>query len=172
VTTSDFHPVQIKANRPQPTDCGPLAGDIISQPVTAHDPTDFDLSLQALEASDWGEPRSGDTWMVKTIHALRRKPLRSLTDEELRLAVNQQVGVPFILDLAFQRLAKEPLLEGSHYPGDILSALIRADPSIWTDRPHLRKELSSLYRRALDAPADVNDTFREFLSLPESDASH
>jgi hypothetical protein len=140
--------------------------------MSKRDATNFDLSLQALEASDWGEPETDDTLMVKRIYSLRRKPLRSLSDDELRLAIGQEVGVPFILDLAFERLSNEPLLDGGCYPGDILSSLIRADQSIWAERPHLRESLAKLYSRALDAPPEVNDAFRESLALPESGASH
>lgn len=134
--------------------------------------TDFNLSLQALEASDWGDPKPDDTQMVKRIYALRRKALHSLSNEELRLAVSQSVGVPFILDLALERVSNAPLLEGGCYPGDILSALIRADESIWDKRPKLREKLPELYRQALDAPIDVNDAFKESLSLPDGKTSH
>lgn len=134
--------------------------------------TDFNLSLQALEVSDWGEPDADDTHMVKRIYALRRKPLHSLSNDELRLAVSQAVGVPFILDLALERVSSAPLLDGGCYPGDILSALIRADESVWNERPNLREMLPELYRQALDAPIDVNDAFRESLSLPDGKTSH
>lgn len=135
------------------------------------DTTDFDLSLQTLEASDWGEPDPGDTHMVKRVYSLRRKALRSLTDDEVRLAIGQRVGFPFVLDLAFERLRDDPLLEGGCYPGDILSALIRADEAVWHNRPHLREKLSELYCQALAAPTDISETFRESLSLPQGNSS-
>jgi hypothetical protein len=82
------------------------------------------------------------------------------------------VGVPFILDLAFERLSEAPLLDGGCFPGDILSALIRADASVWDERPSLRGKLAELYREALDAPIEINDAFRESLSLPHGSAGH
>jgi hypothetical protein len=149
-----------------------IRSSFLSKRMAEDDATDFELSLEALEARDWGEPSADDTVMVKRIYALRRKPLRSLTDDELRLAVSQEVGVPFILDLAFERLANEPLLDGGCYPGDVLSSLIRADQSIWEKRSSLRETLAELYSRALNSPADVSDAFRESLALPEGDIPH
>ena len=84
-------------------------------------PPDYSRSLQELDGCDWGDPEDNDTLMVRALHAIRRKPMISLTDGELRLAVSQRVGEPFIVWLAIDRLEKVPLLEGDYYPGDILS---------------------------------------------------
>ena len=132
--------------------------------------TDFSQSLESLEACNWGEPEPGATNMVRQVYLLRRKPLDSLTNNEVRLAVGQAVGVPFILDLAFMRLEQDPLLEGGCYPGDILSSLIRADATIWDQRPVLRAKLTELYERAMNGPSDDLCSFRESLNLPEGNA--
>jgi len=43
--------------------------------MTPDDRPDFSRSLQELEESDWGDPKPDDTWMVRTLHAIRRKPM-------------------------------------------------------------------------------------------------
>lgn len=131
------------------------------------EPTNFSLSLAELEDCDWGKPKPRSTFMVRRIYALREKPLDSFTADEIRLAVGQGVGFPYILDLAFKRLEVDPLLEGDCYPGDILSNLILADPTVWEQRPALRSKLSTLYARALSGPAEELQFFRESLGLPE-----
>lgn len=139
--------------------------------MTPDNRPDFSRSIQELEESDWGDPKPADTWMVRTIHAIRRKPVSSLTDEELRLAVSQQVGEPFVVFLAIERLEQDPLLEGGCYPGDILSALIRqTSEEVWDSNPGLRSKLTSSYERALARAAEDTDSFRESLGLPSGGA--
>lgn len=131
--------------------------------------TDVCLSLEQLEGVAWEEPDQADTVMVQRLHALRKKPIGSLTDDEVRLAVSQRVGAPFILDVAFQRLTRDPLLDANFYPGDLLSALIRAKDDLWAKRAHLRSQLAELYAYAMAQPIDATDSFRESLGLPTSD---
>jgi hypothetical protein len=129
---------------------------------------DFSRSLQDLEGADWGEPEANDTNMVKTVHALRRKPLHTLTDGELRLAVSQRVGEPFVVALAIERLEGNPLLDGDCYPGDILSSLIRQTrPAVWDNYPQLKTKLNLLYERAMANPEEETDSLRESLGLPK-----
>lgn len=134
--------------------------------MSALEATDFSLSLQELEESDWGKPEPGTTHMVRRCHSLRRKPLDQLTNDELRLALGQEIGIPYILDLAFQRLESNPLLEGGCFPGDILSNLIRARNEVWAERPALRVKLAQHFEFAMQQPEEVTGSFREFLDLP------
>jgi len=132
---------------------------------------DFSRSLQELESSDWGDPKPDDTLMVRTLHALRRKPVSSLTDEELRLAVSQRVGESFVVLRAIERLEQDPLLQGDCYPGDILSALIRqTSEAVWDSAPQLKNKLTALYKRALARATEETESFRESLGLPPDGA--
>ena len=123
-------------------------------------------SLEELEGSSWGEPDETDTIMVKRVYALRKKPLGTLSDDEVRLAVSQRVGFPFIVDLAFQRLEQDPMLEAENYPGDLLAALIRTKDDFSEERHDLRARLADLYAYAMAQPMDVACSFREILGLP------
>ena len=115
---------------------------------------------------DWGDPDPNDTDVVQRIHALRRKPLSDLSDEELRLALSQQVGTPHLLELALDRLRSDPLLECEHYPGDLLAALVRLDESEWADRPDLKADLATYFRMALERQDDDTSALRDILDLP------
>lgn len=68
-----------------------------------------DRTLEELDGERWGEP-TFDSYVVRTCHALRRKPLNTLTDEELRLAVGQGIGLEWLVPLMLQRLAENPLM--------------------------------------------------------------
>ncbi|HEY4384219.1 MAG TPA: contact-dependent growth inhibition system immunity protein [Ktedonobacteraceae bacterium] len=48
-------------------------------------------TLQELEGQDWGEPNF-PSYLVRTCHALRRKPLRDFTVEDLRIILTDQLS--------------------------------------------------------------------------------
>jgi hypothetical protein len=135
-------------------------------------PTDFALTLEELTGIDAGNPDDAPTYMVEAIIRSWKKPLIQLSDEEIGRLVVQHDGYPYVLDLIWPKLERDPLFDGGYYPGDVLSNLIRADPTIWADRPQHRARLEALYRRALERPDDENDAFRETLQLPGSDSTH
>jgi hypothetical protein len=134
--------------------------------------TDFSLSLEQLTGIKEGDPEAAPTPMVAAIRRSWKKPLNELSDDEVGRLVVQHYGYPYLLDLVWPRLTADPLFDGGYYPGDVLSNLIRAEATIWTDRPDYKTELDALYRRALDRPDDENDAFRESLQLPGSSARH
>lgn len=125
-------------------------------------------TLNTLESEDWGEP-DYDSYVVRTVYALRRKRLLDLTHKELRLALSQRVGLPYILDLAFFRLRMNPFIGGDFYNGDIIAALVLADQSVWQDRSDLRAELPDLLQKALvlaDADEFSGGMLREAIGRP------
>lgn len=107
--------------------------------------------------------------MIGRVLALRRKPLEDLTHGEVRLAVGQKVGFPFVLELAIERLRADPLTEGDYYPGDVLATLVRLDEKDWAGRDDLRADLAVLFRQAMEQSTKDADAFRESLQLPASD---
>jgi hypothetical protein len=135
-------------------------------------PTDFSKTLEELTGIDAGNPDDAPTHLVEAIIRSWKKPLNELSDEEVGRLVVQHEGYPYILDLVWPKLESDPLFDGGYYPGDVLSNLIRADPTIWTDRRDYKARLESLYRRALERADDENDAFRETLQLPGSDSTH
>jgi hypothetical protein len=102
-------------------------------------------SLQELEEDDWGEP-TYDSYLVTTVHRLRRKPLAEFTVEDLRIVIGQGVGLAFLIPLAVELLENEPLAAGDFYAGDLLRAVLRAGEAFWTNHPdsfqHVRKIVS------------------------------
>ena len=137
--------------------------------LMASEPTDFSLSLEQLTGLAARNPDDAPTLMVAAIIKSWKKPLNQLTDEEVGRLVVQNDGYPYILDLVWPKLEADPLFESGYYPGDVLSNLIRADCAIWAERPQYQARLEDLYQRALRAPADHNESFRESLQLPGSD---
>lgn len=99
-------------------------------------------TLEDLDGERWGEP-SFDSYVVRTCHALRRKPINTLTDEELRLAVGQGIGLEWLVPLMLWRLEKDPFRSGDFYEGDMLESLARVPATYWEAHPKERAILAS-----------------------------
>jgi len=117
-------------------------------------------SLQQLEKSDWGEPTYHSS-LVRTCHALRRKPLAEFTVEDLRIMIGQQISLPYLIPLALERLEVEPLAEGSYYPGDLLPAVLKVDQTFWSEHAGHRERVDRVLERLRIALPTLDEFDRE-----------
>lgn len=93
-------------------------------------------SIEEIEGKAWGDPPAGATRLITTVHELRRKPIDGLGVEDLRVLLGQREGVPILMPLALKALEGDPLAEGDHYPGDLLSVVLRRVPAeYWAEHP-------------------------------------
>ncbi len=90
--------------------------------------TQVHRTLEQLEKDVWSEP-DYPSHLVETCHRLRKKPLRDFTTEDLRIMIGQDIGTPFLLPLALDRLEDKPLAAGDFYEGDLLQAVLSRDLS-------------------------------------------
>jgi hypothetical protein len=109
-------------------------------------------SLQDLENDDWGEP-TYDSYLVRTVHALRRKPIATLTVEDLRIMLGQSVGVTHLVPLALKHLEEDPFVAGHFYSGDLLSVVLQVGPQYWRSYP---AEAARLAKVAACAAANLD----------------
>src|SRR5438874_13777906 len=109
----------------------------------------LDKSLQELEGSDWGEPKY-DSYLVRTMHRLRRVPLREFNVEDLRIMIGQNIGLKYLIPLAFEKLGKNALAEGDYYAGDLLKAVLTVRPDVWQQHPEWRIEVQNIAQRAFE----------------------
>jgi hypothetical protein len=142
-------------------------------------------TLTEIEADDWGRP-TFDSYLVQTCHALRHKPLGTLTVEDLRILIGQKVSVPVLIPLALDRLEEDVLARGDFFPGDLLKNVLQLDASFWRAYPDYRRRALVLAKDALvplesraraaepaDAgervdPGEVRDVIRAFLKSTEA----
>jgi hypothetical protein len=89
-----------------------------------------------------------DSYLVTTIHRLRRVPLRQFTVEDLRIMIGQNIGLKYLVPLALEHLRKDPLAKRDFYPGGLLKMVLTADPNFWGDHPQWRKEIDEIAQRA------------------------
>jgi hypothetical protein len=118
---------------------------------------DLTRTLDQLEGCEWGEPNH-DSYVVSTCHALRRKPLAALTDEEVRAGIGQSIGLPYLVPLAFKRLEADPLPAASLYDGDLLRSVLDVPSAFWSEHPDLRDQFRSVVRWAVALGADLGGT--------------
>ena len=110
---------------------------------------DDQQNLQELEGKNWGDPESAPTPMVARRLRLRRTPLRALTGDDLRLLIDQKIGLEYVIPKALELLCGDAMVEVGLYRGDLLSALLRVDNNYWSQNPTEREWFASLARRVV-----------------------
>jgi hypothetical protein len=131
--------------------------------------TDSSKTLEELEGQNWGEP-TYDSYLVKTIHRLRRKPIGEFTVEDLRIALGQQLGMEHLTVLALDHLEIDPLAEGDFYPGDLLKAVMSLPRSYWLTHPGQATRMQRIADRAArllderDVTEEIKTALRSHIS--------
>jgi hypothetical protein len=122
-------------------------------------------TLTEIEGDDWPDPEL-DSHLVATVHGLRDKPIGEFTIEDLRVAIGQSVGLPYLVPLAVNQLERDPLIEGDYFPGDLLSNVVRIADSFWDSHAVLRGRLIPVARSAHDRTDDskIRESCAKFLS--------
>jgi len=113
-------------------------------------------TLQELDGEDWGEP-AYNSYLVSTVHRLRRKPLEGFTIEDLRIMIGQNIGLAYLVPLAIEKLRDNPLAEGDYYPGDLLKSVLGIESLFWKTHPDLYGAVESLLDKALNPIKDSTE---------------
>lgn len=113
-----------------------------------------DKTLQELEGQDWGEPPF-PSHLVRTCHALRRKPLRDFTVEDLRIMIGQNISLTYLIPLAIEQLQRDPLVSGDYYPGDLLQNVLRVKSDFWETQPLLRRAVQEIVVQSSSLPENA-----------------
>jgi hypothetical protein len=101
-------------------------------------------SLQELDGQDWGDGSFFPSHLVLTCHALRRKPLRDFTIEDLRIMIGQNFSLEYLVPLAIEHLQRDPFAAGDFYEGDLLASVLRVQSGFWQQRPDLRQAVEAI----------------------------
>jgi len=118
-------------------------------------------TLQELEGQDWGEPNF-PSYLVRTCHALRRKPLRDFTVEDLRIMIGQNISLNYLMPLAIEQLQRDPLAAGDFYPGDLLANVLKVKSGFWQLQPHLRRAVQDIVDHLTPFPEDLHQALLVF----------
>lgn len=106
-------------------------------------------TLTELEHEDWGEPTYGSFLETRnTIHWLRHKPIQEFSVEDLRITIEQDIGLAYLVPIAIERLEENPFAEGDCYAGDLLNAVLTMEDSFWSGHPELLDATSRIAQQA------------------------
>jgi hypothetical protein len=103
-------------------------------------------SIEILEGVVWPEPEV-TTSLVLTGHALRKKPIDQLSPNELRVALNEDIGTRFLKRRVVEVLSTEPEIEATYFPGDLLVSALESKTC--REDPEMRAELDRLAHVAI-----------------------
>jgi hypothetical protein len=127
-------------------------------------------TLDTVDPPVWGPAPSDATLLVTRCHALRAKPLKDFTVEDLRIMIGQQIALNHLVPLALERLQADPLVGGDYYPGDLLASVFRADAALWEWSPDLDVSLRNLIED-LDERSELEPVLRELIETYKRDHS-
>jgi hypothetical protein len=100
-------------------------------------------SIEFLEDEDWGLADDA-SHLIATCHRLRKKPIHTFEIEDLRIMIGQGIGLPYLIPLALEKLALNPLAEGDFYPGDLLKNVLDTNSLFWKDALDFFNQLSQI----------------------------
>jgi len=95
---------------------------------------DRSKTLEELDGQRWGDPPADSTGLIDNVHRLRQIPLREMTDDDIRELLLQNVGSDWLVEVALDRLADDPMA-GDLYPGDLLHAVLQTEAGYWDSHP-------------------------------------
>ncbi|WP_342572631.1 contact-dependent growth inhibition system immunity protein [Paenibacillus sp. FSL R5-0749] len=125
---------------------------------------DLANNLEELEGEYWSEPNFVSSLVIQ-VHNLRKKPLRDLNDEDLRLLIGQRMSLTFLLPLALERLIQNPLRSGELYTGDLFCSVLKVGKEYWKEHKELKNEVDEVIR----AYEEARETLEEHISKYRSD---
>src|SRR5690242_18900599 len=122
---------------------------------------DLSKTLDQLEGAEWSLP-TGDSYLVRTCHSLRRKPLREFSVEDFRIMISQGISLALLIPLALEVLDREPLAEGDFYPGDLLRACLGVAPGFWDTATTMHSRIRRIVAGLPDVPRELVDPIASF----------
>ena len=119
----------------------------------------IDNTLEQLENDVWPDPGE-TTGLIKKIHALRKKPLKDYSIEDLRVFIGQNCSLYYLIPLAIEKLRVNILIEGDFFPGDLLKSVLDSDKSYWVQHSDNWKAVIDLFE-ANKYLLDSDNAFRQ-----------
>ena len=107
-------------------------------------------TLEELENDIWKDDKNYPTGLVERCFKFRKIPVKDLTIEELRTLIGQNIGLYYLIPIAYEKLKENILAEGNFYAGDLLDAVVRSDKKFWQTNPLYWKEIVTVINQNAD----------------------
>lgn len=122
-------------------------------------------SLENLEKDVWDKPEYS-SYLVTTCHKLRKKQLKDFNIEDLRIMIGQNIGLNFLIPLAFEELKQNILVEGDFYEGDLLQSVLTSEIDYWKTEKVNWSLIVNLFKEKRDEldynQKELFDSFKNF----------
>lgn len=82
--------------------------------------------------------------MIRKCLALRRKPLKDFTNDDLTRMISQKKFLKYLLPIAIKRLVDNPLNSGDYYRGDLLCSVLKVNMDFWKENLELQEEFDMI----------------------------
>ncbi|MER8029068.1 contact-dependent growth inhibition system immunity protein [Streptomyces bauhiniae] len=128
------------------------------------DAVDQSRSLEELEGVRWSDPPADSTSLVRSVHNLRKRPIKDLSVEDLRRLIGQNEGLRWLVPVALdylRRTAPEEA-ETGFYDDDLLSAALDVKADFWQDSPDLARHLNDTVNMLTDLSSYVQEEVDKF----------
>jgi hypothetical protein len=119
-------------------------------------------SLETLENQSWGDSLNAPTNLVRRCIELTKIPIADFSLSDLRIMIGQQIGLPFLVPLALEKLQGDIFIEADFYEGDLLSNILNVDTSFWNDNENYWTQLNNLIRDKQQQLADMKISTAKF----------
>lgn len=117
---------------------------------------DLYKSIEQIENHFWGEPDKSDTPLVKAIYKTVKKPLRSITIDELQRALVQEVSPEILVPLALVELDKNCLVNSGLYQGDLFIAVLKQSSNFWLKNKSLAVKIRTVSTNVINKFEQIN----------------
>lgn len=104
-------------------------------------------NLEELEKDFWEEPPF-TSQLVTTCYALRKKPLKDFTVEDLRITIGQNESLNYLIPIAIEVLQTNPFADGDYYEGDLLGSVLSVKKDFWQEYPQLYETVKDILQSA------------------------
>lgn len=122
-------------------------------------------TLEELEKDVWGKPPFS-SHLVTACYALRKKPLKDFTIEDLRIKIGQNDSLKYLVPLAIEALQENPFTDGDYYEGDLLGSVLSVKKEFWQEYPHFYKTVEEILQSAENLKTEESEEILKVM-LPQ-----
>lgn len=128
---------------------------------------DYQKSIEILENNFWKEVSGDCSYVTREIYILRKKPIKNLEIEDIRLLISQNIGVNFILPISLEILESNILAEGDYYPGDLLKSVLSISKQYWFQNPEWKAQLIAILKKNINIieNADLSEEIKKEIKI-------
>jgi hypothetical protein len=108
-----------------------------------------------------------ETPLIEKCEAALETPLDELSLQQMRLLINQGIGLDLLMPRALDVLDRDPAISVTFFEGDLLRACLTAPPEFWSRRGEQAARLAGIARRARLDDRFVTDALEAFMQSLE-----